>query len=188
MINVYIYTMEHLKDVELTKNLDEHCSKYTLDSVRKVSRYAYYLLSQKLEKAGYDPAKITFTEKGKGVHPYISFSMSHSRDYIVFAISEASCGVDVEEIVLDERLHIAKRILTEEEYNVFEHKLDQNGYLTEKWTLKEAYGKFLGIGMVPSVFNTTIEGFSFNVKGAVVSVYPKERQTIHLFYEDREIS
>lgn len=188
MISVYIYTLENLKDVELPKNLEEHSNRYTLEHKRKISRYAYYLLSLKLKESGYDPEKITFTENGKGMHPYISFSVSHSKDYIVLAISEASCGVDVEEIVLDEKLHLAKRILTDEEYKIYESKLDKNGYLTEKWTLKEAYGKYLGCGVVDSVLKTTVEGFTFNVKGAVISVYPRENQDIYLFYQDREIS
>lgn len=188
MISVYIYTLENLCDVELPSNLEEHCNKYTLDYKRKVSRYAYYLLAKKLKESGYDPEKITFTEKGKAIHPHISFSLSHSRDYVVLAISEASCGVDVQEIILNERLDIADKILTEEEYHIFKNKLDKNGYLTEKWTLKEAYGKFLGCGMTSSVFNTTVEGFTFNVSGAVISVYPRENQDIYLFYQDQEIA
>ena len=80
---------------------------------------------------------------------------------------------------------MAPKILTEEELEIFDHKLDQNGYLTEKWTLKEAYAKYLGTGLIERVFKTTVEGFSINVKGAVVSIYP--RDTIKMYYENREI-
>ena len=76
--------------------------------------------------------------------------------------------------------------LTDEEYDIFDRKRDKNGYLTEKWTLKEAYGKFLGIGLTNSVLMTTVEGYSLNVKGAVVSVYPK--QPVKMYYNEREIS
>ena len=186
MITLYIYTTDQIKDVELPKNLDAHCNKYTHELTNKLSRYSYYLLGEKLKKSGYDPQLITFDSKGKGLHPYISFSLSHSRDYIVLAISESSVGVDVEEIVIDEKLNLAAKILTDEEYDIFDRKLDKNGFLTEKWTLKEAFGKYLGSGLTNSVLMTTVEGFSLNVKGAVVSVYPKE--PVKMYYNEREIS
>jgi phosphopantetheine--protein transferase-like protein len=186
MITLYIYTTDQVKEVELPKNLDEHCNKYTHSVTKSLSRYSYYLLQGKLAKSGYDPKLITFDAKGKGTHPHISFSLSHSKDYIVIAISEASVGVDVEEIVIDEKLNLAAKILTDEEYEIFDRKLDKNGYLTEKWTLKEAFGKFLGIFLTNSVLMTTVEGFSLNVKGAVVSVYPK--QPVKMYYNEREIS
>lgn len=186
MITLYIYTTDGVKDVSLTDNLDKHCAIYTHTVTRNLSRYSYYLLSMKLKQSGYDPSLITFDSKGKGLHPQISFSMSHSKDYIVFAISEASVGVDVEEIVIDEKLNLAAKILTDEEYEVFSRKLDKNGFLTEKWTLKEAYGKYLGIGLTNSVLMTTVEGYSLNVKGAVVSVYPK--MPLKMYYNEREIS
>lgn len=186
MITLYIYTTDNVKDIELPKNLDTHCDKYNHKITKQLSRYAYYLLSEKLKKSGYDPSLITFDAKGKGIHPHISFSLSHSQDYIVIAISEASVGVDIEEIVIDEKLKLAAKILTDEEYDIFDRKLDKNGYLTEKWTLKEAYGKFLGIGLTNSVLMTTVEGYSLNIKGAVVSVYPK--QPVKMYYNEREIS
>lgn len=186
MITLYIYTTDSVKEVELPKNLDSHCNIYTHQLTKTLSRYSYYLLSEKLKRSGYDPKLITFDAKGKGVHPHISFSISHSKDYIVLAISEASVGVDVEKIVIDEKLNLAAKILTDEEYDIFDRKLDKNGYLTEKWTQKEAYGKFLGIGLTNSVLMTTVDGFSLNVKGAVVSVYPKEN--VLMYYNEREIS
>lgn len=185
MINVYIYETANMKEVELPENLSEHCNRYTLAHSRMVSRYAYSLLVKILKDASYNPSLITFTKDGKPIHPQISFSISHSKDYIVIALSEKSVGCDVEGIFLDEKLKMAPKILTEEELDVFNHKLDQNGYLTEKWTLKEAYAKFLGTGLIERVFKTTVEGFSINVKGAVVSIYPKD--TTKMYYENREI-
>lgn len=186
MITVYIYTTDSVKEVELPKNLDSHSNIYTHKNTKALSRYSYYLLTEKLKECGYDPTLITFDKKGKGVHPHISFSISHSKDYIALAIRKASVGVDVEEIIMDEKLNLASKILTDEEYDIFDRKLDKNGYLTEKWTQKEAYGKFLGIGITNSVLMTTVDGFSFNVKGAVVSVYPKEN--VLMYYNEREIS
>ncbi len=185
MINVYIYETVNLAEVELPENLSEHCNKYTLAHSRMVSRYAYSKLVRILKDASYNPNLITFTKEGKPVHPQISFSISHSKDYVVIALSEKSVGCDVEGIFLDERLKMAPKILTVEELEIFDHKLDQNGYLTEKWTLKEAYAKYLGTGLIERVFKTTVEGFSINVKGAVVSIYP--RDTIKMYYENREI-
>ena len=185
MINLYIYELENMNQVELPENLSLHCNKYTLEHSRLVSRYAYSLLVNILSKANYNPNLITFTNDGKPVHPHISFSISHSKNYIAIAISEKSVGVDVEGIFLDERLKMAPKILTLEELDIFNHKLDQNGYLTEKWTLKEAYAKFLGTGLIQKVLQTTVDGVSINVKGAVVSVYPKD--TLKMFYENREI-
>ena len=186
MINVYIYETKNIHDVVLPENLDNHCNRYKVMNKRKTSRYAYYLLTDILKKNDYNPSLITFTEDGKPVHPEISFSISHSNGYIAIATSKSEVGIDVEDLFLDKRLKMAKRILTEEELNIFNKKLDQTGYLTEKWTLKEAYAKYLGTGITQNVLQTTVKGYSINVKGAVVSVYPKD-SNVKMFYETREI-
>ena len=110
MITLYIYTTGSLKEVELPLNLDSHSNIYTHKNTKALSRYSYYLLTEKLKEFGYDPTLITFDKKGKGVHPHISFSISHSKDYIALAIRKASVGVDVEEIVMDEKLNLASKI------------------------------------------------------------------------------
>ena len=182
MIDVYIYETKNIHDVILPDNLDKHCNRYLVKKKQKTSRYAYYLLANILKNKNYNPSLITFTNDGKPIHPEISFSISHSNGYIAIATSKDEVGIDVEDIFVDRRLKMATRILTEEELNIFNKKLDQTGYLTEKWTLKESYAKYLGTGITKNVLQTTVKGLSINVKGAVVSVYPKDNN-MKLFYE-----
>lgn len=185
MVSLYVYDTKNIQDVLLTSNLDYHCNLYKNELKRKISRYAYYLLSVKLKEQGYDPSLITFTKSGKGIHDDIYFSISHSKSYISIAISNSNIGVDVEDILSLDRLKLASKILNEEELDIFNARLDKCEYLTEKWTLKEAFGKYLGEGITSDVLKSTIVGHTYNVLGAMVSIYPSMPNKFYL--NEREI-
>lgn len=96
-----------------------------------------------------DKENVTFkrTQKGK---PYtesvdVEFSISHSGDIVVCAVSDNPVGIDIEKI-REVNLNVAKRLFTpdEQEY-IFEKNSKQRFF--EVWTKKEAYVKLLGLGI-----------------------------------------
>ena len=89
----------------------------------------------------------------------VEFNISHSGDMVVCAVDDKPIGIDVEQIrPID--FDVIKRICTEDEIayiledslrNDIFCKITDNLVLTrffEVWTLKEAYGKVMGTGIV----------------------------------------
>lgn len=106
--------------------------------------------------------KIDVTDKGK---PYISnfpnlyFNISHSGDFVTAAVSYVSVGVDIE-VIRPHNLNLVKRVCTDyEAAYVFGH-IPSKEELTlppspecvvrflEIWTVKEAYFKCTGTGIL----------------------------------------
>ncbi len=103
------------------------------------------------------PDEIEFgtTEKGKpyakglGVH----FSISHSGDMAVCAVSDKEIGIDIEKIrEINPRTAEKFACETEKEY-INSHK---NGFF-EIWTLKEAFFKCIGTGLGADIKNVYFE-------------------------------
>lgn len=90
------------------------------------------------------PLNIEINENGK---PYIpdcpwKFSISHSGDALVIAVSDEEIGVDCEEEVPEEKIKaISERFFSKEEQEFCK----DSATFTEVWTKKEAYAKMLGI-------------------------------------------
>ena len=89
---------------------------------------------------------------GKSGKPYVEnvkveFSISHSGNIAVCAISDKPVGVDVE-FIRDVNVNVAKRLFTLDEQNyVFEKWALSKQRFFEIWTRKEAYVKMLGRGI-----------------------------------------
>ena len=97
------------------------------------------------------------TESGK---PYavglpVHFSVSHSGDYAVCAVSENEIGIDIERI-REINPNVARRFSSENEIEYISS--NENG-LFEIWTLKEAYFKCIGTGL-----GTDIKSVSFSIQ------------------------
>lgn len=79
----------------------------------------------------------------------IDFSLSHSGDYAVFAISDKPVGVDIERKT-DGCEAVAKRFFREEEYKDMmgaDTEEERKRRFLEYWTMKEAYVKRDGRGL-----------------------------------------
>ncbi len=76
------------------------------------------------------------------------FSISHSDEWILCAVSEVPIGIDVEKIVEDV-IGIANRFYTKEEVTYIEKKLpiNRDAAFCKIWTLKESYVKCIGKGL-----------------------------------------
>ncbi len=106
------------------------------------------------------PDDISFSANEYG-KPYavgldVNFSISHSGDYAICAVSEKEIGADIEKI-REINPAVSKRFTSESEADyISSHK---NG-LFEIWTLKEAYFKCIGTGL-----NKEIKNVSFDING-----------------------
>ena len=98
-----------------------------------------------------DAKDIRFRTEKSG-KPYVEnvkveFSISHSGNIAVCAISDKPVGIDIE-LVKDVNINAAKRLFTTDEQNyVFEKWAFAKQRFFEVWTRKEAYVKMLGKGI-----------------------------------------
>ncbi|MBR4857732.1 MAG: 4'-phosphopantetheinyl transferase superfamily protein [Clostridia bacterium] len=94
----------------------------------------------------------------------VHFSISHSGDYAVCAVSGSEIGIDIEKIrTVHPRAH--EKFCTESEARYING--DENGFF-KIWTLKEAYFKCIGTGL-----GTDIKDVSFEISGEEISCSEK---------------
>lgn len=92
----------------------------------------------------------------------LMFSLSHSEKYVFIACSDSEIGADIQfcEAGVDSR-KLVKRFFSEKENLILEQMSDKD---REKefyrlWSKKEAYGKMMGTGMLPTL-SMTMEDLS----------------------------
>ena len=110
------------------------------------------------------PADIEFEYNGNG-KPFaknlpVYFSISHSGDLAVCAVSDCEIGIDIEKI-RDINLRVSDRFATDREKEYIRNY--ENGFF-EIWTLKEAYFKCIGTGL-----GSDIKDVSFEINGKDIS-------------------
>ncbi|MGN0542530.1 MAG: 4'-phosphopantetheinyl transferase family protein [Acutalibacteraceae bacterium] len=103
-----------------------------------------------------DPKSIVFL-KGEHGKPYaenlpVFFSVSHSGDFAVCAVSEREIGIDIEKIRLI-KLKTAERFAAPSE---LEYITEEKRFF-EIWTLKEAYFKCIGTGLGADIKSVSFE-------------------------------
>ncbi|MDO4285842.1 MAG: 4'-phosphopantetheinyl transferase superfamily protein [Eubacteriales bacterium] len=91
---------------------------------------------------------LAFGAHGK---PYLTdasrfFNLSHSGDYVVLAVSEANCGVDLEQTASRYPEAAARRCLTDGERLWLEQQGNPEAFY-KLWTGKEAFLKAVGTGL-----------------------------------------
>lgn len=105
-----------------------------------------------------EPLSLTYRygEKGK---PYFEniplfFSLSHSGEYVICAVSRRELGADIQKIQSADVLKLAKRFFSESECRTLEgcesHRERQRLFFGF-WTRKEAYGKLTGEGLAATL-------------------------------------
>ncbi len=120
---------------------------------------AYEILSYGLKKLyGITEYDIERGEHGKPylpLHPEINFNISHCRGLAICGFSGGSIGVDAE-LIRDFDPKVMDRVFSDEEKNFVLSSEEKNRDFFRIWTLKEAYGKYLGTGLL-----SVINGSSF---------------------------
>jgi 4'-phosphopantetheinyl transferase len=108
------------------------------------------------EHLGLDPRTLVFEQNAFGKprlahHPSLHFSLSHSADRAVLAVSEQlEPGVDIERVRPLDHLDLARRYFHPNESAAIaglSQRDDQLQAFFSTWTLKEAIVKALGIGL-----------------------------------------
>ncbi len=142
----------------------EHCQKK--DRCRSLA--ASLLLKKALEEEGICYEETCFTKeqggKPKLLQNGLFFNLAHAQEMAVCVISDQQVGVDVERRDRLEgkeqsrKLQIAKKILTPEEWKLWEKAGCQTEELISVWTKKESYVKMTGKGLTEKL--TTVDTLS----------------------------
>lgn len=74
------------------------------------------------------------------------FNLSHSGEMALCALHEREVGVDVERVRPVED-SLARRVMSDAEYEAYLAATDKTDFFFRVWTMKEAYIKFLGEGL-----------------------------------------
>ena len=86
------------------------------------------------------------------------FSLSHSGDYVLCAVSDREVGADIQKLQAADFSKLASRFFTEAEYQALEKCVDEaerQKLFFRLWTKKEAYGKLTGQG-VAAILNRDV--------------------------------
>lgn len=132
MTEVYVLDITNLDNNEyynlLPDNFKNEVNKYKDTIQHERSTFAWYLFHNVLHKKKIDSSKliISHNEFGKPLIENIYFSLSHSNNIVCLAISNRDVGVDVEVIEEKDNDLLAKKIMTDDEYN--EYLKDNNNY------------------------------------------------------------
>lgn len=113
------------------------------------------------------PLEYFFGENGKPYlkqYPNICFSLSHSGEYALCAMSEKEIGADIQEHS-ERKTDIAERFFSEEDRNSLKKREEEDGknaseeLFYQMWAVKEAHMKLTGAGMGYGM-NGTVISFS----------------------------
>ena len=111
--------------------------------------------------------------------PDLCFNISHSHGLAVCAFAPEAVGVDVE-MIRPVRENLARRILSAAEYERFAIAgISSDEVFMRFWTLKEAYGKQIGLGISYPVSDTSF---------ALPESFPPEGQCLRLTSPVPELS
>lgn len=111
---------------------------------------AYALLSLMVEAEGVEPpSEIARTDKGKPYfpgHPHLHFSISHTGELSLCALSDRPVGADIEEVAAP-REGLPAYVLSPRELEWFQSRGETWEDFYTLWTLKEARVKCTGEGI-----------------------------------------
>lgn len=158
MIKVFYSSISGLSDArgnELYSSLPQWrkdlTDKITNAKERRRSIAAGALLVRGLHEMGVDPftAAVSFNSWGKPYLqdiPHVNFSLSHSGEFVMCAVSDEDIGCDIQQISAS-RISVANRFFTEQEKIQVSSANDLQAEFTRLWTLKESYVKMMGTGI-----------------------------------------
>ncbi len=140
--------------------------RFRFEKDKTVSLCSELLIRCKLsEILEVNPKEIILESKENG-KPYVSnfenihFSLSHSRNMILLAVDKDRIGADIELIEKD-NTNIAKSFFTNSEYNYIIKSENPTKSFYTVWTMKEAYLKMTGDGIVNGLDNFDVFSTKF---------------------------
>ncbi len=178
-INITEISDEKLKSHFFVMGEKKKTETLTLPSdLKKKQKIAADMLCRQMiaDKCGIPSESIVFerNENGKpyAVNTDVFFSVSHSADTVVCAVSENEIGIDIEKIK-NIRLKVAEKFATESEIRYIGTDVRR---FFEIWTLKESFFKCKGSGL-----GADIKSVSFDVTDGNVTC---SENGYRLFFEE----
>ncbi len=149
---LYILDMTKFEQSEYCKEQSNH---------KKHHAAGKYLLRWALGEETYEKSEFVKNRHGK---PYIKgepihYNISHSAQYVVLVTADSKVGVDIQEKKTVYMEAIAKRFFTDKERLAVETCIDEKmleDMFYHIWCRKEAYGKYLGVGLNEQVLRTNV--------------------------------
>ncbi|MCR5666534.1 MAG: 4'-phosphopantetheinyl transferase superfamily protein [Eubacterium sp.] len=126
--------------------------RYVHMSDRLLCRKAYFLLCYALSDSHQIPfgVRLSCDSHKKPYltdYPKIHFNFAHCKDGIIVSLSSTETGADIETITSYDYRHMLN-LLSASEQNLLRHSKQADTDFTAIWTLKEAYGKYRGTGII----------------------------------------
>lgn len=110
--------------------------------------------------------KILKNEYGK---PFLSdgrfFNISHSGDYVLFALSDCEIGCDIEQFHYVNAVRTGRTVFTDDEMNLLLSGTDRLGTFFNLWTKKESLLKCMGEGFHRSAKSVDVRSDVFEENG-----------------------
>lgn len=114
----------------------------------------------------------------------IDLSISHTNNWLCCAIyNEQQIGLDIERIDRKANLNLAARYFAKEEISYLQSEEATKACFIRLWTLKEAYGKALGVGINQAVLATSFLPLLLQEQNGG-SIETTENQNYWLQYEE----
>lgn len=165
----------------VTAQRREKADRYRFDSDKRLALGAGVLLSYGLKKAGIAelPEAFLYGENGK---PYIDgqdvfFSLSHSGNWALCAVSDCEVGCDIERIKPVD-IKLARRFSPGEYASILRADEEKRQSLFYRfWTLKESFMKATGLG-----FSLPLEQFQIELNDGISVIHSVDERS-HVFRE-----
>ena len=93
-------------------------------------------------------------------YPDIHFNISNSGCYIVLAVSPHRVGIDIQEKRVTDIDKLGKRVFSVDDYRKFLASEDRQDRFFREWVRKEAYVKWTGEGLLRSLRDLPMDGWS----------------------------
>ena len=154
----YKYEKDRLRSFIGRLLLLSFADRYTSDSFKEVN---FVSGTGEFVKDKISDIEISIDENGKGRidnRDNLFFNISHSKDYVVLALSDEEVGIDIQEIK-PLKANVPKRFFTDTDNEYIDQSEDGKiDRFTQVWSAKESFAKLTGNG-IGEGFSTFYEDF-----------------------------
>jgi len=149
---------------------------YTADTVKNTHEILKQLAKKYAEEIGIDAGSLEFIrheyEKPYFAGSKIFFSISHSGNFVIFALGLSELGIDIQKYTTCDADKIAGRYFHSSEYEYL--KEDNFKSFFDVWAAKESYVKYTGQGITDEYSNFSVIDKNGNIgmKGICLEIIP----------------
>ena len=193
MIKIYVARLPHYEcdDPLFCVERQNEINSISNERVRREKYYVWKLLEYAAKDSFVqDVSSVRFAKgkNGKWSCKDFEFSISHSTEAVVVAVSDNSVGIDVERIRVKRSKKLAEYILTESEFFEYSDIPDEKSedYIVRKWCQKEAVFKsqnkarFKPSEIETAEFFCVTKAFDIGDEKYILAVAAKRRQEVEI--------